>query len=110
MPLGNKTTSIWHFRGSRSDLLAYKFIEKIRQRIEARKNPPTDTEGGTSEPPKKSRKNYFTEMIRVCNIDPEKLLDRPREELVEDLSQYVKSLKLEESEVKELEEAGKVNI
>lgn len=90
-------------------MLAYKFIEKIRQRIEARKNPPpsAESEGGTGEPPAKSKKNYFTEMIKVCNIDPEKLLDRPREELVEDLNEYVKTLELGESEVKELEEAGK---
>ena len=90
-------------------MLAYKFIEKIRQRIEARKNPPSsgESEGGAGEPPAKSKKNYFTEMIKVCNIDPEKLLDRPREELVEDLNEYVKTLELGESEVKELEEAGK---
>ena len=91
-------------------MLAYKFIEKIRQRIEARKNPSQsgESEGGTGEPPPaKSKKNYFTEMIKVCNIDPEKLLDRPREELVEDLNEYVKTLELGESEVKELEEAGK---
>ena len=105
--LGNNNISIFPFRGSRSDLLAYKFIEKIRQRIEARKKPPpTDSEGD----PPKSKKNYFTEMIKVCNIDPEKLLDRPKEELVEDLSQYVKTLKLEEKEVKELEEAGKATM
>ena len=89
-------------------MLAYKFIEKIRQRIEARNNPApsAEREGGTGEPAK-SKKNYFTEMIKVCNIDPEKLLDRPREELVEDLNEYVKTLELGESEVKELEEAGK---
>ena len=100
---------MFSLRGSRTDMLAYKFIEKIRQRIEARKNPPpsAESEGGTGEPPAKSKKNYFTEMIKVCNIDPEKLLDRPREELVEDLNEYVKTLELGESEVKELEEAGK---
>ena len=60
------------------------------------------------EPAAKSKKNYFTEMIKVCNIDPEKLLDRPREELVEDLNEYVKTLELGESEVKELEEVEEV--
>ena len=68
-------------------MLAYKFIEKIRRRIDARKNP-VDTSDNSKEP--RTKKNYFTEMIEVCNIDPENLLDRPEKELVEDLNQYIK--------------------
>ena len=46
-------------------MLAYKFIEKIRKRLEAKK----------PESEKSEKKTFYTDIIEVCNLETQPILE-----------------------------------